>query len=105
MEVDFLIRLGRFCRGRRFPTLAILGGFRCGRTWKPWVSHGCAFGQVPSWPDMETPRFFMLVLGRFPLRPDMETPHAWAVLLSTDFETPNFVTATLVLHRGRTRKL
>jgi hypothetical protein len=88
----------------RFPTLAILGGFRCGRTWKPRVSHGCAFGRVPSRPDMETPRFLTLVLGRFPSRPDMETPHAWAVLLSADLETPNFVTATEVFHRGRTRK-
>jgi hypothetical protein len=53
---------------------------------------------------METPRFFTLVLGRFPLRSDMEIPHAWAVLLSADLETLNFVTATLVFHRGRTRK-
>jgi hypothetical protein len=90
--------LGHFRHGHRFPTLAILGSFRCGRTWKPRVSHGCAFGRVSSRPDMETPRFLMLVLGRFLSRSDMETPHAWAVSLSADLETPNFITATEVFH-------
>ena len=104
-----------------FPMVALLGGFRCGRTWKPpGFSRLClgGFRRGRTWKPPTHGRFRSRATWKPRISSQLQRFSIAVVHGNPEFrrnyggfpsrsctETPNFVATTEVFHRGRTRKL